>query len=664
MPYLHVAIASPLKTLFTYFQPDDQECQAQPGFRVLVPFRNKTRVGIVIQTSAVPPSDIDPKKIKPITQVLDRTPVFSLQFLKLLCWLSDYYFAPMGLVCQAALPNRLMDPEIVSAPKPRVEEDQNSFQETAPIQLTAAQESSVREILSAVSPVLLHGITGSGKTEIYLKAMEEVLAQGKQVLFLVPEIALTPQLIGRVAGRLKKEIAVYHSGLTESQRHRYWNKMQRGDIAVVVGTRSALFAPFPKLGLIVVDEEQDSSYKQQEGFYYHARDAAIVRAKLEGALVVLGSATPALESFFNARQGKYHYIRLEERATGALLPQVALIDLRNTPLMADCQTLSLPLKEALEENLARREQSLLLLNRRGFANFLICRECGHTWNCLNCDITLTLHARPARLLCHYCDLTQDVPTECPDCKGIQIKPLGAGTEKLEEDLIRIFPQAVIARLDADTAMSRHHRNKVLQQMHGGQIDILIGTQMIAKGHDFPNVTLVGVVLADAALHMPDFRAAERTFQLLTQVAGRSGRADKPGHVLIQTYHPEHFSFQHALTHDHAQFAESELQHREALLYPPFSRLAQIRFQGPKAEEVEAAAHRMKNYLMQTESSIQLLGPAPAPLTKVRGQYRWLLLMKSPNSKTLQWLLKNAEKQGQKLSAGIQTIVDIDPLQML
>ncbi|MDZ4224679.1 MAG: primosomal protein N', partial [bacterium] len=446
-----------------------------------------------------------------------------------------------------------------------------------------------------------------GKTEIYLQSIKKVLQAGKQAILLVPEIGLTPQLIGRVQSRLETPVAIYHSGLSDAWRMVYWEKMRKGEINVVVGTRSALFAPFPNLGIIIVDEEHDNSYKQAEGgFYYHARDAAIVRGKLEEAQVILGSATPSLESFHNAKKGKYQYIHLSKRATGALLPSVELIDLRQEKFIEGSRTLSNPMKEAISETLYRGEQSLLLLNRRGFANFLLCEDCGKALECPNCSISLTYHKNPPSLVCHYCDTKIAPPENCPFCQSLAIKPLGEGTQSLEEELKKNFPDAGIFRLDRDTATKREDRHAILKAMKSGKIDILIGTQMIAKGHDFPNVTLVGVILADTHLHLPDFRSREKTFQLLTQVAGRSGRGAKAGRVLIQTFYPEDMSLLCAQKHDFETFSQQELMARETLLYPPFSRLAQIRVQGPDEKNVEMTAKALKKYLGKIGGGVLLL----------------------------------------------------------
>ncbi|MDO8494894.1 MAG: primosomal protein N', partial [Deltaproteobacteria bacterium] len=516
---------------------------------------------------------------------------------------------------------------------------------------------------------------------------KQVLKNQKQVIFLVPEIGLTPQLLGRLQSRLQERIAVYHSGQTDAWRQKTWQEIKDGKIRVALGTRSALFAPFKNLGAIIVDEEHDASYKQEDSsLRYHARDAAVVRAKLEKATVVLGSATPSLETVHNCKEGKYEYICLTKRPTGAQLPTITMIDLRKEKFSPDSQTLSLPLQEAISENLYRREQTLLLLNRRGFANFLLCEECGTAVECPNCAISLTYHKTLRSLVCHYCEYKQGLPQTCGQCQSADIKLVGLGTQRLEEELHFLFPRAVISRLDQDTTAKREVRNTNLQKMKRGEIDILLGTQLVAKGHDFPNVTLVGVISADSTLHLPDFRSAERNFQLLTQVAGRSGRDKKPGRVLIQTFQPEHFSLACAQEHNFEKFYERELKGRHELNYPPFSRLTQIRIEGASEEGVKQLAFKIKTLLsamnltspqsgregealraLPAEGAtraptipLQILGPAKAPLSKIRGKYRWQILLKTKNRAALNACLQAIQPWREKSPLpSTQIQIDVD-----
>ncbi|OGQ47846.1 MAG: primosomal protein N' [Deltaproteobacteria bacterium RIFCSPLOWO2_02_FULL_46_8] len=672
--YAQVAVATPLNQLFTYRIPSALQNQIKPGARVVVPFRRKQVLGFCIALSNQPPSDFSADKLKEILEVKDETPIFSEKMLELLQWLSDYYLAPLGEICRAALPTRLTQAKTPSQTKPRLKEEEHSiFHQAEPLQLMEGQKEALQKLANAFQnpsqPILLHGITGSGKTEVYLQFLNKVLEAGKEAILLVPEIGLTPQLIGRVQSRLQSNVAIYHSGLSDTWRQIYWEKMREGSVKVAVGTRSALFAPFKNLGAIIIDEEHDPSYKQTEGgFYYNARDAAILRAKLEKAVVVLGSATPSLETFYNTKRGKYEYISLPERATGATLPEVQLIDLKQEKLAPNSKTLSPTLKAAISENLYRGEQSLLFLNRRGFANFLLCQDCGHILKCKNCAISLTYHKYPPSLVCHYCDYHTRLPEKCPECQSSALKLLGEGTEMLEEELKNLFPTARIVRLDRDTAGKREHRHEVLHQMKKGEVDILLGTQIVAKGHDFPNVTLVGVILADQSLSLPDFRSSERTFQLLTQVAGRAGRGDKPGKVLIQTFQPEHFALQCTRQHDFKRFAEEELQQREGLCYPPFSRLAQIRLQGSDGEKVKKGALSLKNFLARKKWEKDppvIMGPVESPLAKVRGKHRWQILIKAFKVKELLWLLRQAQTQSKEmLPAGVQIQIDVDCLNLM
>lgn len=677
MTFAQIAIPSTIDCLFTYHIPKGLEGKIEAGHRVIVPFRKQKRIGFCVGLTAQLSVGLKEESLKEIEAVKEEKPIVSKPLLQLIEWLADYYMAPIGEVFKSALPSPLSQLKAPSKANPKLAEEEHLvFSQPDPLQLNSDQTKAYQFIFKETQnpnkkPILLHGITGSGKTEIYLQLVSQLLKEGKQAILLVPEISLTPQLIGRVQSRLRERIAIYHSGLSDSWRHRYWEEMRSGQIRVVVGTRSALFAPFQNLGIIIVDEEQDSSYKQGEGsFHYHARDAAIVRGKIENGLVLLGSATPSLESFHNAKKGKYHYMHLSERATGANLPKVELIDLRKIKLKEGSQVVSGPLFDAIAENLYRGEQSLLFLNRRGFANFILCEDCGEPIQCPNCAISLTYHKQRKGLVCHYCDLTMTTPEQCTHCKSGALKAIGQGTEKLEEELKTFFPEANIARLDRDTALKRDHRHQVLSQMQKGKVDILLGTQIIAKGHDFSNVTLVGVLLADTTLNLPDFRAAEKTFQLLTQVAGRAGRDQKPGRVLIQTFHPEHFSLLCAKEHNFESFSEEELRTRQTLHYPPFSRLAQIRLQSAHEKRVEKTAQDLKEFLKKSggtllPNQLQILGPAKSPVAKVRGKYRWQVLIKASDIQTLKNSLKRAKTFSQKhLPSTVQIQIDIDCLNLM
>lgn len=536
-----------------------------------------------------------------------------------------------------------------------------------PVDLTRDQQAalgSVREALEAGAfrPLLLHGVTGSGKTEVYLQAIAATLEAGRQALVLVPEIALTPQLVGRFRARFgaSRQIAVLHSGLSDGERYDAWRAIAEGSAAIVIGARSAVFAPLRHLGILVVDEEHEASYKQAEGFRYHARDLALLRGQMAGATVLLGSATPALTTWQRARDGLIGHLELPGRVGGRPLPEVELLDLRQ----ANCEgVLSAELAAALQGTLDQGEQALLLLNRRGFAPYLICADCGATFRCPNCAITLTYHQGVRRLRCHYCDYTEPPPESCPHCQGLDILPEGAGTERLEEELARLLPQARIARMDRDTTARKGAHQAIVEQMLAGTIDVLVGTQMVAKGHDFPKVTLVGVISADSTLNFPDFRSAERTFALLCQVAGRAGRGNRPGRVLVQTYSPEHYALQCAAGHDYGAFAEQELAFREALGYPPYGHLVNLVFAGNDEDKVRRASLELAAGLAPAAGA-ELLGPAPCPLARLRGRSRHQLLLKATTRPPLRRLLARLPALSKRLPAGVALAVDIDPVDML
>lgn len=515
-------------------------------------------------------------------------------------------------------------------------------------------------------PMLLHGVTGSGKTEVYLQAIEQVLRSGRQALVLVPEIALTPQLVSRFRARFaggRASLAVLHSGLSLGERFDAWRSVARGEVDIVIGARSAVFAPLQRLGMVIVDEEHESSYKQGDGFRYHARDLALMRGQMEQALVLLGSATPALTTYHRACQGKIAYLELPQRVMSRPMPEVELIDLtqdRPEGILAQA------LKDALVANLERGEQSLLLLNRRGFAPYLLCADCGEALRCPHCDITLTFYLGQKELRCNYCDFRQPPPDQCPACQGADLLPEGAGTERLEQELQELLPTARIARMDRDTTGRKGAHQSLVAAMEKRAIDVLVGTQMVAKGLDFPGVTLVGVVQADNLLNLPDFRAAERAFTLLTQVAGRAGRGERPGRVFVQTYAHEHFALDCCVRHDYIGFAREELALRQELGYPPFGFLVNCVLSGVVREQVEAAAEALVAELLgpAMELGIEVLGPAPCPLARLRGKSRYQLLLKASTRPPLRHLLTRMPVLRRALPGKVTMTVDVDPLDML
>ena len=540
--------------------------------------------------------------------------------------------------------------------------------------LNGAQAEALEEIRARLaserfSPSLLHGVTGSGKTEVYLRAVDEVLRNGGGAIYLVPEIALTAQLLSRVQSRFpEREIAVIHSGIARSARYDQWKRIRSGGINLVVGARSALFAPVRNLRLIVVDEEHDPSYKQDDRLRYNARDLALVRGKAAGALVILGSATPGIQTFFRAKGGAYRLLRLPFRVDDRPLPLVEVVDMKTerdehgrTPL------LSHPLIAALGETLAQRKQTLLFLNRRGFHTFLFCPDCGHVFTCPSCDLSLTHHAAMGVLKCHHCDFTSKPPTICPACRGSHVRSQGAGTERVEEEVRKFFPEARIARMDSDTTSRKGETERILRGLDRREIDILVGTQMITKGHDFPEITLVGVLAADASMNIPDFRAAERTFQLLTQVSGRGGRGDQPGRVVIQTFNPNHYAIRRAQQHDYAGFYEDELPLRRELGYPPFSRLIGLHFSSLKKEEGKKAVAEIGKRAREMAGTIaggkaDVIGPAESPLARLRGRYRWQMLLRGKESRPLHLLAEKLMEGAER--NGLEIRVDVDPVHFM
>ncbi|HYA25430.1 MAG TPA: primosomal protein N' [Terriglobales bacterium] len=539
-------------------------------------------------------------------------------------------------------------------------------------QFNPAQQSALDNIRERVgagkfSGILLHGVTGSGKTAVYLAAMRSVLDAGKSAILLVPEIGLTPAVAADLYQAFGDEVAILHSALTDQERAEQWHRIKRGDARVVVGTRSAVFAPVSNLALVIVDEEQDASYKQEETPRYHARDVAVMRAKMANAVVVVGSATPSLESYFNAKSNKYVLLELPDRVEQRPLPEVEIVDMRQEfQETGHEQVISRKLAEEIRQRLERKEQAMVLLNRRGYSPLVLCRACGKTLECKNCAIALTHHKRSHRMECHYCGYAAPVPKTCVHCGSEYVYFLGTGSEKLEELLHGMFPQARIGRLDRDTVRGREDFERALNALNAGELDLLVGTQMIAKGHDIHGVTLVGVVGADAALGFPDFRAAERTFQLLTQVAGRAGRGETPGKVILQTYFPDHYAVQYAAQHDFLGFYEKELRFRSWMRYPPYSALANVLVRSGNLDEALQWSGTLGKWLDKTpHEGIRVLGPAAAPILRLKRDYRYHFVLKSASREKLNGLLRAmlAYATQQKIPR-TQVIVDVDALWLM
>lgn len=539
--------------------------------------------------------------------------------------------------------------------------------------LTPDQKLAVAEISRALAqggfaPFLLHGVTASGKTEVYLAAAEDCLARGRQVLVLLPEIALTHPVALQFRRRFGDRVSLLHSGLSEAVRLDQWRRIMSGQVDIVVGARSAVFAPLPRPGLLVVDEEHDPSYKHEGGLPYQARDVALYRGQMAQAAVVLVSATPAVGTFYRAQSGKYRYLNLGQRVTPQALPHLELINLKQERGRRGPKIISAPLAAALQDVLSRGEQALLFLNRRGYSTVVFCLFCGEVLRCRNCSVALTHHRRDDLLLCHYCGFARPLPDRCPECQSAAIKRHGLGTEKVEAEVKCLFPEARVARLDRDVAPHSGRALKILEDFAAGNLDILVGTQMITKGHHFPRVTLVGAVAADLSLFFPEYHAGERTYQLLAQVAGRAGRGEAPGRVLIQTYHPEHYVFQTVKTQDYEAFFAAEIAARQELGYPPFTRLALVRLSGPSEDAVSRQAHRLaealRRIIRQEEAwsaAVRVLGPAPAGLAKLRGRFRWQLLIKSYGRPPLLAALQEMRRLWSTLPRQkIDLTLDIDP----
>jgi primosomal protein N' (replication factor Y) (superfamily II helicase) len=546
--------------------------------------------------------------------------------------------------------------------------------------LNAAQNDALATITVAIGgfhPFLLFGVTGSGKTAVYLAAMQMALDRGMSSILLVPEIGLTPQTAGLLDRAFGQKVALLHSALTPEERSEQWRRIRRGDAPIVVGTRSAIFAPTPNLGLILVDEEHDQSYKQEETPRYNARDVAVMRAKLAAAVVVMGSATPSLESWQNAERGKYTRIELRDRVMNRPLPEVELVDMRREfKESGQDQLFSRSLVEQTKAALERGEQALILLNRRGYSFAVMCRACGEKLECQNCAIALTHHKAPSedadlaragqRLECHYCGYKRSVPARCPKCDSEHLYYLGAGSQQGEERLTEIFPFARIGRMDRDTVRGRDDLEHLLARLHSGEINLLVGTQMIAKGHDIHGVTLVGVVGCDHALSMPDFRAAERVFQLMTQVSGRAGRGDLPGHVVVQTYYPDHYAILAAMAHDYKTFAERELKYRRWMHYPPFGALANVLVHSQKLEEAAGWSALLGKWLQKAEiEGVRVLGPCTAPIARIKGVYRFHMILKSATRKALNEALRGMLAHASEKDVPRRNlIVDVDALRLM
>jgi primosomal protein N' (replication factor Y) len=688
MNFWKVAVDAPLSELLTYSDESlsvEDQALIRRGLVVFVPLKSRQTQGIVVG-SGVPGEGYKIKSISQINKELNyrELPIIDEASLKWLEWISQYYIYPLGeIVATSFPPLKKSLKERKSKKKPVIA----SVEPSQPPTLTEEQEQVIKDIKtkSGFSTHYIFGVTGSGKTEIYLNLLADTLEKGKAGILIVPEISLTPQLTERVSARFGNQVAVLHSQLTEREKTNQWWDVVTGARRILVGARSALFCPVPELGLIVVDEEHEASFKQDEKLKYHARDAAIMLAHFKNCPILLGSATPSLECWLNIKNKKFNFHKLSKRVEDRRLPELAIVDLKKerefrkdpknlTPLIRSLPDwLSFSLYEKIQETLDKKEQVALFLNRRGFANSVLCPLCAFVKECPNCDISLTLHGKK-HLVCHYCDYQEFFKEECPSCKEGLLKPLGMGTEQIELEIERLFPFARIARADRDEITSREDMERLIHAMENHEIDILIGTQMIAKGLDFPKLTAVGIIMADIGIHMPDFRASERGFQLITQVSGRAGRHlnkdEGAGQVIIQTMNPQHSCIQMALKADYEAFADFELQSRMELGYPPYGRLLLLRIQGRDLDKVRTTCRGALircEYLkekVESYSDIVVLGPAEAPLSRIKNLYRFHLIFKGVSPSKLNSFCRQVLGTEDWVDTGVRLIPDVDPQNLL
>jgi primosomal protein N' (replication factor Y) len=671
MNIVRVALDVPLPRLFDYLAADSDESDI--GRRVNVPFGKGVKTGVIVGVAAASEQPMD--KLKPVTVILRDMPALPPDWLALCEFCARYYQTPLGEVASFALPPMLRKGKLPRMPKTSAPSTGDTGRSAGATDLTIedtallppllrAQHAAVETIVAAgnFQTFLLHGVTGSGKTEVYLRAIAEVLAQGGQALMLVPEIALTPQLEGRVAARFPgAHIVCANSGMADAARARGFLDAHEGRADIVLGTRLAVFMPLPRLRLIVVDEEHDASFKQQEGLRYSARDVAIWRAHQRDIPIVLGSATPSLETFHHGGSGRYRLLELPERAVAEAMPDVRVIDTRRQKLQ---EGLSSELLAALALRLERGEQSLVFLNRRGYAPVLACPPCGWISRCQRCAANLVLHLADKRLRCHHCGFETGIPRACPDCGNVDLLPFGRGTQRLETMLAERFPEARVLRIDRDSASTPKKWQALLETIHGGGADILVGTQMLAKGHDFPRLTLVGAVGADAALFAADFRAPERLFAQLMQVGGRSGRAELPGEVLIQTEYPDHALYRALAAHDYTRFAASQLDERRIAGFPPFSYQAMLRAEGREMAQALDFLAAARSAAEPLAAGVTLYDPVPMRMQRLMTLERGQLLVESLNRPTLQAFLAQWMERlyALKMPAGLRWHLDVDPLE--
>jgi len=660
--FVEVITSLPIDRTFQYRVAGGESFSPEVGKRVFIPFRSVKRVGYIVKME----EEAIVSNPRSLIDIIDEEPIFTKEMIDLARWIKDYYFCSWGEALEAMIPGALKHGKVSMVP--RIKESKNTVEPTSPHVPNPEQQIVLDDIAKCLDEgrhevFLLHGITGSGKTEIYLQAMERVLGKGKSGVMLVPEISLTPQTVERFMSRFGDKVAVFHSKMTQGQKFVEWQRIRRGEARVVVGPRSAVFSPFKDPGLFIVDEEHEPTYKQEDVPRYHAREVAIKRAEMASVPVILGSATPALESYHKAINGEYKLVELTQRIKEKELPRVKLVDMRmELETRSGREVISSVMVESLRKDLSKKQQALIFLNRRGFSTFVMCRKCGYVIKCPKCDSPMVFHQEKNELICHYCSMRMYPPEICPDCNSDYLMYRGTGTQKVESELKKLFPETNITRMDSDTMTKRGAHDKLLEKFKKHEIDVIVGTQMIAKGFDFPKVTLVGVVSADANLNLPDFRSGERTFNLITQVAGRAGRGDLGGEVIVQTYTPDHYAIKLAAKHDYNGFYAKEIEARRQLFFPPFVHFVKIVVRSKKEENVVKSIEKLAKHLKRNISGLEYIGPAPAPMAKVRGFYRWNIIIRTKDRDGTLRSLRKALK-GFRKGSGVFMAVDVDPMTM-
>ena len=654
--YCEIAIPIPVNTTYFYSIPSALINKVKTGQRVKVNFKNRFITGYILKIIKNIPDNIKTANIKPITEIIDLEPLIDTRSINLAKWISDYYISSIGEALKLIIPN-------TTKKKAPVLPEFNTTFSAENIKLTPQQEKVYNSLkkLSPPDKAFIYGITGSGKTEIYIKLIHHYINKGKQVIYLVPEIALTEQVIKKIYKNFSPErVAIIHSNIKKEEKLYYLSKMANNEIDIVLGARSAIFSPLRKLGLIIIDEENDSSYKSSTAPRYNARQIAFIRSKLNNAILIFGTATPSVELYYQAKLNKIKVFYLKERYNKSPLPFFNVIDLRDEYSFSKKYPVSSAIVERIQENLNKKEQVLVFLNRRGFSNYVFCKKCGYTFSCKNCNISLTYHKKNNKLICHYCDHSEELPKKCPKCNSTELSMAGAGTEKVELLLNDIFKDSKVARLDTDITRKKGALQKILKEFETGKIDILTGTQIISRGLNFPFVSLAVILFIDDMLNLPDFRTAENVFNLIVQVSGRAGRDKIPGEVYIQTFLPDHYAIKYATSYKFNMFYEKELKLRKELNYPPFVRLVRIIFSGEDLEKVIKVSEKISTTLKQENKNIEILGPAPAPLTKLHKKFRYQLLIKTKKISSLKTLLRSLPHSVNKVLISI----DIDPISLL